>query len=93
MRTCKSYIKYEDVPENKESFMYGFKHNKTDKVNNFVLIGCESVDLYENDNLFIFCSIKFINKEIETRNFKITGWSLNTLVKRNIFLIVQGIYF
>ena len=29
---CKSYIKNEDFPENKEIFIYGLKHNETDEV-------------------------------------------------------------
>ena len=31
---CKSYIQYADIPENKEIFIYGFRHIKTDKVDN-----------------------------------------------------------
>ena len=72
---CKSYMRNEDIPENKEIFIHGFKHIKTDKTDKYVLIGCESVDLYENDKLFNFWSNKIINKEIEMRSFKITGWS------------------
>ena len=45
-----SYTKYEDIPQNKEKFVCGFKHIRTDKVDNFRLIGCESDELYENDN-------------------------------------------
>ena len=41
MIECKSSVKYEDVPENKEIFIYGFKHNKTDKIDNYILIGCK----------------------------------------------------
>ena len=37
--TCISHIKYEDFPENKEIFIYGFKPVKTDKIDNNVLIG------------------------------------------------------
>ena len=44
---CKSYNKYEDIPENKKNFFYGFRHNKTDKIDNSILIGCESDILYE----------------------------------------------
>ena len=32
MMECKLYIKNEDIPENKETFIYGFKHVKTDKI-------------------------------------------------------------
>ena len=46
MMECKSYMKNEDIPENKEIFVYGFKHIKTDKVNNYLLIECESDKLY-----------------------------------------------
>ena len=49
MITHKSYIKYEYIPENKEIFIYGFKHVKTDKIDNYILIGCESSELFEND--------------------------------------------
>ena len=68
-----SYTKNEDIPENNEIFVYSFKHVKTDKVNNYILIGSESDELFENDKLFNFWSNKFINKEIENRNFKLTG--------------------
>ena len=86
-----SYKKYEDIPENKEIFIYGFKHVKTDKIDNYVLIGCESDELFENDKLYNFWSNKFINKEIENRDFQITGWSFMTLVKRNNFFKIQGL--
>ena len=86
MMDFKSYIKYEGIPENKEIFIYSFKPVKTDKVDNYVFIGCESDELFENDKLFNFWSNKFINNEIENRNFKLTGWPFMTLVKRNNFL-------
>ena len=56
MMECKSYIKKEDISENKEMFIYGFKHVKTDKIDNYILIGCESDELFENDKLFNFWS-------------------------------------
>ena len=56
MMECKSYMKNEDVPENKEIFVYGFKHVKTDQIDNYILFGCESDELYENDKLFNFWS-------------------------------------
>ena len=90
-KESKSYTKYEDISENKETFIYGFKHVKTDKIDNHILIGCESDELYENDNLFNFWSNKFINKEIENINFQITGWPFMTLVKRNNFCKIQGL--
>ena len=90
MITNKSYIKYEDIPENKEIFVYGYKHIKTDKIDNYILIGCETDELYENNELFNFWSNKFINNEIENRNFQITGWTFMTLVKRNNFFKIQG---
>ena len=93
MVTCKSYIKYEDVPENKEIFIYGFKHVKTDKIDSNILIGCESDELFDNGKLFNLWSNKFINEEIENRDFQITGWLFMTLVKRNNFLKIQGICF
>ena len=91
MMDCKSYIKYEDIPENKEIFIYGFKHVKADKIDNYILIGCDSDELFENDNLFIFWSNKLINNEIENRKFQITGWLFMTLVKRNNFFKIQSI--
>ena len=91
MMDCKSYTKNEDIPENKEIFVYSFKHVKMDKVNNYILIGCESDELYENDNLFNFWSNKFINQEIENGNFRLTGLPFMTLVKRNNFFKIQGI--
>ena len=44
-----AYTKYENRPENKENFIYGFKRIKTDKVDKYFLIGCDSNELYEND--------------------------------------------
>ena len=91
MSDFKTYIKYEDLPENKEIFIYSFKHIKTDKVDNYILIGSESDELFEKDKLFNIWSNKLINKEIENRNFKLTGWPFMTLVKRNNFFKIQGI--
>ena len=82
---CKLYIEYEDIAEIKEIFIHGLKHNKTDKVGSFILSGCESDELYESDKLCNFWSNKIINKEIEKKDFKITGWSFMALVKSNIF--------
>ena len=62
---CKLYIKNEDNPENKENFFYGFKHVKTDIVNNYILIECASDELCENDKLFTFWTNKFKNKGIK----------------------------
>ena len=69
---CKSYTKNKDISENKEIFVYGFKHVKTEKIDNYILIGCESDELYEIDILFNFWSNKFINEEIEIRDFRMT---------------------
>ena len=91
MITCKSYLKYEDIPENKEIFVYGYKHIKTDKIDNCILIGCESDEIIENDKLFNFWSNKFINEEIQKRYFQITGCTFMTLVKRNNFFKFQGL--
>ena len=91
MMDFKSYTKNEDIPENKEIFVYSFKHVKTVKVHNYILIGSGSNELFENDKLFNFWSNKFINKEIENRNFKLTGWPFITLVKRNNFFKIQSI--
>ena len=68
---CKPYMKNDDIPDNKEMFVYGFKHIKTDKIDNCVLIGCESDILHRNDQLFNFWSDKSINKQLKVRNFKI----------------------
>ena len=91
MMECKSYIKNDEIPENKEIFVYAFKYFKTDKVDKYMVIGCELDELYENDKLFNFWSNKFTNKEIELRSFKITGWSFMTLVKRNKVFQIQSI--
>ena len=64
----KSYMKNED-PENKEFFSYRFKHKKTDKVYNYILIGCELDELYENDKSFNFSSNSLLNKEVVMINF------------------------
>ena len=90
MLDFKSYIKYEDLPENKEIFIYSFKPVQTNKVENYILIASESDELHEN-KLFNIWSNKLINKEIENRNFKLTGWLFMTLVKRNNFFKIQGI--
>ena len=82
MITCKSYNKYEIIPENKQIFIYGLKLVKTDEIDNYVLIGFGSDVLYENKKLFNFWSNKFINKEIEKRDFQKTGLSFMTLVER-----------
>ena len=87
----KSYTKNEDIPENKEIFVYSFKHVKTEKIDNYILIGSESDELYENVNLFNFWSNKLLNKEIEKRDFRLTGWPFMTLVKINNFFKIQGI--
>ena len=66
-----------------EIIIHRFKGIKTDKVDNYIIIGCESDDLYENDKLFNFWSKKILNEEIKMRDFKVRGWFLMTLVKRN----------
>ena len=91
MKECKSYLKNEDIPEDEVIFIYGVKHNETDKVDNYKLIGCESGELYDFDKLFNFWSNKFIIKEMEKRNFSKTGWYSLTLVKRNNFFKLQSI--
>ena len=75
----------------KEIFVYGFKHIKTDKIDNYILVGGESAELKENNKLFNFWSNKIINKEIELRFFKTSGWSFMTSVKRNNFFKIQVI--
>ena len=93
MISCKSHIKHEEIPENKQILIYGFKHIKTDKIDNFILVGCESDVLYENIELFNFWSKNFIKKEIEKKDFKITGWSFMTLVNKKSFFEIQSICF
>ena len=88
---CKSYIKNEDILEDKDLLFNGFKHIKRDRVDKYNLIGCKSDELYENDKLFNFWSNTFISKEVEKRDFKITGWSFLTLGRRNNFFKIQSI--
>ena len=64
---CKSYMKNEDILENKEIFVYGFKHIKTDKIDSYIIIGCESDEINENKKHFNFWCKKYMNKEIEMR--------------------------
>ena len=90
MMEVKSYTKYEEFPENKAIFVYGFNYIETGKVDKYLLTGCESDELYEKDKLFRFWSNKFINKMMEKRNFKITGWSFMTLVRKNNFLKLKA---
>ena len=33
-----TYTKYADIPENKELFVFGFKHIETDKIDSYILI-------------------------------------------------------
>ena len=73
MMDFKSNIKNEDIPENKEIFIYSFKPVQTNKVENYILIASESDELHKYDKLFNIWSNKLINKEIENRNFKLTG--------------------
>ena len=91
MMDFKSYIKYEDILENKEIFIFSFKPVQTNKVENYILTASESDELHEYDKLFKIWSNKLINKEIENRNFKLAGWPFITLVKRNNFFKIQGI--
>ena len=91
MMDCKSYMKNKVFLENKEIFIYRLKHIKTKKIKIYRIIGCESDELYEKDKLFNMWSNKFINKEVEKRDFKITGWHLMTVVKRNNFFKIPSI--
>ena len=91
MLDFKSYIKYEDLPENKGIIIYSFKPVQTNKVENYILIASESDELHENDKIFNIWSNKLINKEIENRNFKLTGGPFMTLVKRNNFFEIHCI--
>ena len=91
MIACRTYVKNEDTPENKGIVFYGFKLIKTNIIDNYILIGCESDGLYKNDELFNFWSKKFIIKEIEKRGLKITGLFFVTLVKRNNIFTVHSI--
>ena len=56
---CRSYIKKEDIYENKEIFIYGFKHIKTDRSKKYKIIACDSDELYAKIKLFNFWSNKF----------------------------------
>ena len=35
-------MKNEVFPENKDIFVYGVKHNETDKIDKYITIGCQS---------------------------------------------------
>ena len=91
MLDFKSNIKYEDIPENKKIFIYSFKPVQTNKVEKYILTASESYELHEYDKLFNIWSNKLLNKEIENRNFKLTGCPFMTLVKSNDFFKNQGI--
>ena len=91
MMEVKSYTKDEEIPEYKEIFVYGFKHIKTDQLDNYIKMGWEPDEFYENDEPLNLWSTKFTIKEIEMRNFNITGWSFMTSVTRNNFPIIQGV--
>ena len=86
-----SYTIYEELREDKGMFNYGFKHIKTNKVDSYIRVRCESDEFCETDKLFNFSTNKYINEEIEMRSFKITEWSFMTLVKRNNFFKSQSI--
>ena len=87
-----AYTKYEDIPEYKEIFVHGFEHIKIDKVDKYIIIGCSSVELCENDKLFNFWSIKFLNEEIEKENIEIKVWSFMTLVKKTLFKKIRALF-
>ena len=86
------YTKYEDLPGNKDLFIYGFKNIKSDKIDNYILIGCDWREKFEIDKIFHFSSDQIINEEIENKIFKLTGWFFMNLVKRNIFLISRAYF-
>ena len=51
-------MKCKVLHENKEIYVFGFKPIKTDKLDHYILIGCESVKIFENNKQFIFwCNI------------------------------------
>ena len=77
--------KHEGIPENKEIFNHGTEHIETKKVHNFILVACESDELYENDKLINSWWNKFSKKEIEKRDFNRSGWPFTTLVNRTMF--------
>ena len=54
MIACKSYIKYEDIPEKKRDTFYGFNTLKQKKIDKYILVGCESEVIYKNIKLFNF---------------------------------------
>ena len=60
-------------------------------MDNYILTGCESDELFENDKLFTFWSNKFINDKMRKIKFKIKEWPFMTLVRRNNFSKVQAI--
>ena len=46
MMECKSYMKNEEIPRKKEIFVFReFKYVKTDKLDYFILIECESDEI------------------------------------------------
>ena len=87
-----TYTKYDDIPENQEIIVYGFEHVETDKVDKFILVGCSTDEFYENDKLFNFWSNKVMDKEIEKRKFKTTGWYFMTLVERKNFFKPRALF-
>ena len=69
-----AYTSYEYFPENKEIFVYGFKHIKTDKVDTYLGIGLGSDDIYENEKLFNFWSnkifkLRYRNEKVQNNRF------------------------
>ena len=46
MMECKAYIKNEGISENKEVFLFRFKHIKADKIDKYIFIVCESDELF-----------------------------------------------
>ena len=91
MVAAKACINKKDLLENKKIFIYGFKHIKTDKIDNYIFFGCESDVFNENNKLFNFWSNKFVNKQIEMSDFKTTRWPFLTLVKRNNIFKIESI--
>ena len=73
MMEYKLYMRREEIFENKEIFIYGIKHFETKKVETYILIECESDEIYEIDKLFIFWFKKIIIKEVKIKKNRDDG--------------------
>ena len=88
-----SYTNYEEIPEKKTRYLF-LDSNKLKQIKSITISYSvvRRMKWKKNNKLFNFWSIKFIIKEIQKRDFKITLSSFMTLVNKNIFFSEFKVY-